>query len=116
MAMGLHQQSTGFSLGHLHSGFSAAHESLRLTAKRVMSLVTMVPTAEVSVCPLRSNMHPSRMTIILIQLVLLKRITHEGPVSILIYQRKVSLSQQGNEQNMRLYNRTLTPSLVVLHT
>lgn len=38
-----------------------------------MSLVTMVPTSEVSMCPLRSNMHPSRMTIILIQLVLLKK-------------------------------------------
>lgn len=73
MAMGLHQQSTGFSLGHLHFGFSAVHKSLLLIANQVMSLVTMVPTAELSMCPLRSSMHPSRMTIILIQLVLVKK-------------------------------------------
>lgn len=77
-----------------------------------MSPVTMVPTAEPPLCPLCSTVHPSRVTITLIQLVLLKKNPKSQQkqlwraMSILISGRKVSLSQQDNDQNTRLYNST----------
>lgn len=65
-------------------------------------------TAEPPLCPLCSNMHPSRVTITLIQLVLLKTTEKTWrAMSILIWERKVSLSQQDNDQNTKLYNSTL---------
>lgn len=88
------------------------HWILAGNSNPVMSPVTMVPTAEPPLCPLCSNMHPSRVTITLIQLVLLKKKTKtKNPwraMSILILGSKVSLSQQDNDQNTRLYNSTLS--------
>lgn len=108
---GLHQQSPGFNLGHPHLGFSCT-AILAGNSKPVMSPVSMVPTAESPQCPLCSNMHPSCVTIALIQLMLLKKkIKQQKPcraMSILTSGRKVSLSQQDNDQNMRLYNSILS--------